>query len=513
MWDSFFVLNRRRSLSQADRAYRKLSAHSNYCDIQDLLRTLSLSSVNSLSNSTKDEEQKSTFEELKIRQYLVSRLFNRSLNLKLLVNHPSASAGKFWLPFPKAWQKVLVGKGYDLDCRISTLAYRILIGAAALNSIKNGLNLILKKGRTEGLQKADVYLFSRPAGPITLNKGSPVNFWSWAISTFGPRPNGVRVGYGGKFDPIINLESATVIHCMPLINNNSTGHRVIQFFLLMKTIATSKNAFDLLFIFDRFVKTTKNLEFHKNYIVTNSDYIFRPPWTHFAPQEVNFFMYFYSTNYKDIEVTRAKFQPRFGWEISDWPKYLAWTQQHKNELIELLSVHKDAIEVLQPLPFEGGQIEPIAPTGGRRICIFDVVPARRAVEVSYAFRSNYYCSSNVRKFYADIVESANPKQNKLIAKPKRDRGRNSCKAYHTLIQAYHEEGLLHLVDSEISPFSLIGSADLCISLPFTSTAIIAKERGIPSYYYDPTGNIRVKSHLGVLVIKEKAELHEVISSV
>ena len=48
--------------------------------------------------------------------------------------------------------------------------------------------------------------------------------------------------------------------------------------------------------------------------------------------------------------------------------------------------------------------------------------------------------------------------------------------------------------------------DLVISMPFTSTAIIAKEMGKPSIYYDALGSIEINTSHGIPVIKSKTEL-------
>ena len=49
--------------------------------------------------------------------------------------------------------------------------------------------------------------------------------------------------------------------------------------------------------------------------------------------------------------------------------------------------------------------------------------------------------------------------------------------------------------TNVDPLQVIQKTKACISIPFTSTAIIAKQEGKPSAYYDPSGMIQ-KDHTG-----------------
>ncbi len=46
------------------------------------------------------------------------------------------------------------------------------------------------------------------------------------------------------------------------------------------------------------------------------------------------------------------------------------------------------------------------------------------------------------------------------------------------------------VDPDTSAYKLIEKCSAVISMPFTSTALIARELGKPSCFYDPTGLIQ-----------------------
>ena len=62
------------------------------------------------------------------------------------------------------------------------------------------------------------------------------------------------------------------------------------------------------------------------------------------------------------------------------------------------------------------------------------------------------------------------------------------------------------IDSGVSARRLIEECDAIISMPFTSTAIIGKELGKPSIFYDASASIEQYESHGIPVLKSKDEL-------
>ena len=66
------------------------------------------------------------------------------------------------------------------------------------------------------------------------------------------------------------------------------------------------------------------------------------------------------------------------------------------------------------------------------------------------------------------------------------------------------------IDPGIDALNIIQQTKACISMPFTSTALIAKHEGKPSVFYDPSGIIQkddMAAH-GIQVINNLYELEE-----
>ena len=69
-------------------------------------------------------------------------------------------------------------------------------------------------------------------------------------------------------------------------------------------------------------------------------------------------------------------------------------------------------------------------------------------------------------------------------------------------------GAVTKVDTNIAARSLIKVSDAVISMPFTSTAIIGKELGKPSIYYDASTSVEHNESHGIPVLKSKVELNK-----
>ena len=65
------------------------------------------------------------------------------------------------------------------------------------------------------------------------------------------------------------------------------------------------------------------------------------------------------------------------------------------------------------------------------------------------------------------------------------------------------------VDPDTSAYKLIEKCSAVISMPFTSTALIARELGKPSCFYDPTGLIQRDDRAahGIPIMIGRVELH------
>ena len=71
------------------------------------------------------------------------------------------------------------------------------------------------------------------------------------------------------------------------------------------------------------------------------------------------------------------------------------------------------------------------------------------------------------------------------------------------------------IDPRVDAMVVIQKTKACISLPFTSTALIAKYEGKPSIYYDPSGIIQKNDRAahGIPVLVNIDELQQWVEGI
>ena len=72
-------------------------------------------------------------------------------------------------------------------------------------------------------------------------------------------------------------------------------------------------------------------------------------------------------------------------------------------------------------------------------------------------------------------------------KRKRHIGSNLHPSYECVIRRLSKSSNCLEIDPDTAATSLIAQCEAVVSVPFTSTAIIGREHGKPSIYYDPHG--------------------------
>ena len=102
----------------------------------------------------------------------------------------------------------------------------------------------------------------------------------------------------------------------------------------------------------------------------------------------------------------------------------------------------------------------------------------------------YYTPSTANQFLSDIYEALRECGSTLALKRKREIGRLAHPKYRQLIGKFDRLPNFIAVDLDMSAFRLIEDCVAVISMPFTSTALIARELGKPSVFYDPTGQLQ-----------------------
>ena len=91
------------------------------------------------------------------------------------------------------------------------------------------------------------------------------------------------------------------------------------------------------------------------------------------------------------------------------------------------------------------------------------------------------------------------------------KNRQIAKSYESACERLAASPSMLVIDPDIAATHLIEKCALVISMPFTSTAHIARDLGKPSYFYDPSGIIQKDDRAahGIPVISGVDELQEI----
>lgn len=184
----------------------------------------------------------------------------------------------------------------------------------------------------------------------------------------------------------------------------------------------------------------------------------------------------------------------FGWErLNQWHEVWA-VDAHQKYLFSARSIQSDFKAIAVGCPFWTDKLEPFIDSKdkGNYIAIFDIQPTRKFLGWSSLYDCGYFDTSSILKFITDIVEVSARLGKICVLKSKRISPRYFDSEYYQGIEILRKKYKHFIyVDADIAPHRIIQDSLVTISVPFTSTAIIASELGVPSLFYDSIGKVLI----------------------
>ena len=250
------------------------------------------------------------------------------------------------------------------------------------------------------------------------------------------------------------------------------------------------------------------------YFFSNSVWFLRPLWTYEAQVAgAAVTMYFYSTNSEGFQSGGSPPPIGFGWAAMNWPRYLVWDEGQADFVRRAVGAHA-SVEIVGPIWFQDGPAEvPALPP--RAIGLFDVTPYRRSYFEALALESDFYRSETAIRFLQDVHDAASMLEATVVWKQKRRMGPFAHRGYRRATERLAASPLVLSLDPEVSAERLIPRVKCAVSLPFTSTGLIARAHGVPSCYYDPFGEVEAGdpgAH-GVPIVRGRDELEQWLRAV
>jgi polysaccharide biosynthesis PFTS motif protein len=261
------------------------------------------------------------------------------------------------------------------------------------------------------------------------------------------------------------------------------------------------------------VRTLPAASLARQYLFHNSGWMYRPLWTYEAEQRGSeILFYFYSTNCESFKRPEGYPPLLYGWKAMTWPRYLVW-DEYQADFVRRAVGEQANVSVVGPIWFQSSAAEMPRP-GKPGVAIFDVAPFRQSRYCILGIDYEFYLPSTNKIFLKDLAAASERLEAVMLWKRKRKIGAMAHPQYRHFAEKLSEQENVLLVDPEISALRVVESSCAVVSMPFTSTALIARAMGKPSVYYDPTGLLQRDDRAahGIPILSGEAELNAWLSS-
>lgn len=443
--------------------------------------------------------------ELVVRQYLLLRLGGGRLSCVLLstLAHPGA---KIVYPMPSEWRTVLKEHGFRLShwrCELLWRLYsfvlwgygvlriwRIIFGAATLTSDK-----------ALPLERYVYFVdLSRANLPQLEGNVSSHDIVSWYLQWGGRDRQIASIRHSVVGSDTIKLDGVTVLAQSAPLPSLSGISSVLRLLLwgagaaLMSLVGLVRGrCWNALLLNQAALRAQAELlpanSLAVEYFFHNSGWLYRPLWTYELDSKGSTAsLYFYSTNCERFKGPQGYPSPHYGYAAMNWPRYLVW-DSYQAEFVRRVAGESSAVVEVGPIWFSSSTQE-LDGGGERTLALFDVTPFRHSKFCELGMDNLFYTSEVANAFVLDVIELSRQVGVEVLWKRKRNVGRSAHPKYRNFIDSLKYGNELRLVAPEISAIRVIQASRAVISMPFTSTALIARSLGVPSVYYDPSGIVK-----------------------
>ncbi len=444
--------------------------------------------------------------ELVIRQYLLVRVGGLNLNKALLyaLGKPGSDVVH---PLPPEWRRVVEQHGFKVAKIRSALAWN---GFVAL-FLAYGMVLIAR--RLAGSVKEIIRPSFRAPGrfayfgtltadnlPQPCKDGRSHDIVTWYQQWPG------RIGELDTLCHSVEGVAPSAVDGIPVIPVPSAISPLTQIGALVRFIGWSI-ASGALAVFDLLrgrwwhalmlgeaslaetIRTYEPNSLARDYLFHNSGWIYRPLWTYEAEKHGSrITFYFYSTNCESFKRPNGYPKLMYGWQAMNWPHYLVW-DEYQADFVRRAVGESANVSVVGPIYFQSSAVEMPQPERPG-VAVFDITPHRLSSYCLLGADYEFYIPATSERFLEHIADATHQLDVVMLWKRKRRIGNIAHPQYRHFADRLSKRGGIVLVEPEISALRVIESSCAVISMPFTSTALIARELGKPSVYYDPTSHLQ-----------------------
>lgn len=458
-----------------------------------------------------------------IRQYLLIRIGGLNLNQALLYAL-GKSDGKVIFPLPKEWRTTISNYGFKVSNIRSAILWHLYIFGAWLYGLLQIIKVIFSgfKSLTQEPKKSKKYVYFANLSEDNLPHGvhgqTSYDIVSWYLKWSGRSQDfeaihhsvsnvsnsvvdGVELIFQAQILPVLVGWKAVARYAIWAIS--ACFIALLDCFrgrwwhaLLLNQAALSSQI--------RFLAKSK---LACEYLFHNSGWIYRPLWTYEAEKKGSkITFYFYSTNCENFKTCKAEGSIPYGWKSMSWPNYLVW-DHWQADFVRASVGNECNISIVGAIWFQNNALQ-IDRLNGNGVAVFDITPHRRSRFIKLGTKTEFYTSEIANAFLQQVSDVILHQGIFMNWKRKRNIGDIAHLFYRKLLDDLSKLNHVRLIDPDISAISVIEKSCAVISMPYTSTALIARELGKPSIYFDPTGLLQKNDRAahGIPVISSQVDL-------
>jgi polysaccharide biosynthesis PFTS motif protein len=442
--------------------------------------------------------------ELATRQYLYLRQVLYRLPQILLAQVGSPAAPLVY-PLPRQWQDILISSGFAVDRLRCSLLWVIvvllywgygvfsiarLLASTAVASLGGRYHTV---GEFSHFEHIGVAQTPRPAPD-----GRSFDVMSWYRQWKGRALAVERLSYRVK-SPVVHRDRDCVLPLQTPFLPILTGGGWLRF-VGWSVAAISLSFLDMMrgrwwhpLLLSEAVLAALAHAVPANglacdYLFNNSGWLYRPLWTYEAEKRGSrILFYHYSTNSAAFRREDGYPPEHCTWPLTNWPLHLVWND-NQADFVRRAVGHYTLVDVVGPILFSSSP-DALPEIAHPSIAVFDVQPFRASGIPALATEFIYYTAETCTAFVRDVARVCAETGNQMVWKRKRSIGKMAHPKYRNLADELDRTRSALVVSPDHSAIRVIEACDAVISMPFTSTALLGRQMGKPSCYYDPSGLI------------------------
>lgn len=439
-----------------------------------------------------------------IKQFFCSHLYNKNFNIKYFLS--LSEKKKIIYPVPKLISKLFKVGDIKFNYLFSSFLFFFLCLKNIFKSVLKVFLILFEKNLNAIPGKKSIFFVDLKIYFFPFNKKKDLSCIGWFLKNEINKNNTKYIFHTERryYDRKI-YSNKKFIFKKSLIPSIHKFNSKLNF-LCFSMYEILFSLFNLLrgkwidsLLIDQIVDIIKlkNINYNSlptKYFFSSSFGLVRPMWTYYL-NKAKFIYFNYAASMPGFFYNK-EYDYDFYNRLMFWDEELHWSKKY----IDYLSSIRKNIKNVRQVGYIYGQDTNEKNnlklnSKKKKVAVFDITPPQEILSITNNITNlNYHTSDNIIKFLNDIYNCAKAFDYQILWKQRWD----------TNIYKYHINKKIHdskyidfssnfsaykdvfKFNSYTSPVEIIKKSDLIISLPFTSTALIANYFKKKTVYYDPS---------------------------